>query len=116
MRVSGAVLHGNLIMFDKNTNTRWLQETGKAIDGENKGLQLAELNQKNWTANVRWDVWQKQHPESQLLFCDHCENQHAQDSEGHDHEGHDHDSQDTATEEIQSTPDKPALGGQAASE
>ena len=36
LRVSGAVLHGNLIMFDKKTNTRWLQETGKAIDGQKK--------------------------------------------------------------------------------
>lgn len=86
LRVSGAVLHGNLIMFDKKTNTRWLQETGKAIDGEKKGLRLAQLDAKKWTGNVRWDVWTKQHPDSQLLYCDHCENQLQQDDHDHDHD------------------------------
>ncbi len=73
LRVSGAVLHGNLIMFDKESNTRWLQETGNAIDGQQKGKSLKELNDENWEANIRWDVWVKKHPESELLFCSHCE-------------------------------------------
>ena len=68
LRVSGAVLHGNLIMFDKESNTRWLQETGNAIDGQQKGKSLKELDDENWEANVRWDVWIKKHPESELLF------------------------------------------------
>ena len=75
LRVSGAVLHGNLIMFDKETNTRWLQETGNAIDGQQKGKALKELDKENWKANVRWDVWFKQHPDSELLFCSHCEHE-----------------------------------------
>jgi hypothetical protein len=92
LRVSGAVLHGNLIMFDKKTGTRWLQETGKAIDGQNKGLHLAQLDEKKWTGNVRWDVWTKKHPDSQLLYCDHCENQLQQDTHNHNHnKDHKHD-------------------------
>jgi SRSO17 transposase len=85
LRVSGAVLHGK-------TNTRWLQETGKAIDGQKKGLRLAQLDAKKWTGNVRWDVWKKQHPDSQLLYCDHCENQLKQGDHDHEHDkDHKHD-------------------------
>lgn len=73
LRVSGAVLHGNLIMFDKESNTRWLQETGSAIDGQQKGKSLKELDAESWESNVRWDVWVKKYPESELLFCSHCE-------------------------------------------
>ena len=73
LRVSGAVLHGNLIMFDKETDTRWLQETGSALEGQQKGKALKELDDQQWEQNVRWDVWYKKHPESQLLFCSHCE-------------------------------------------
>ena len=72
LRVSGAVLHGNLIMFDKESNTRWLQETGSAIDGQQKGKSLKELDDESWESNVRWDVWVKKYPESELLFCSHC--------------------------------------------
>ena len=73
MRVSGKVLHGNLVMFDKKTGSEWVQETGKAISGSQKGKCMTPLNDKQSTRNVRWDVWKKQHPNSHVLFCDHCE-------------------------------------------
>ncbi len=75
MRVSGKVLNGNLIMFDKKTGSEWLQETGKSLAGLHKGQQLTTLSEDKWTKNVRWDVWKKMHPDSQVLYCDHCENE-----------------------------------------
>ena len=48
LRVSGAVLHGNLIMFDKETDTRWLRETGSALEGQQKGKTLKELDDQQW--------------------------------------------------------------------
>ena len=75
LRVSGKVLHGNLIMFDKQTGSEWLQETGKSMSGSYRGRRLAALSADEWTQNVRWDVWQKEHPDSQVLFCDHCWNE-----------------------------------------
>ena len=86
LRVSGKVLHGNLIMFDKETGSEYLQETGKGLDGEHKGHRLVKLKEDQWTPNVRWDVWHEKNPESEVLFCDHCETEH----NGHNHDGHDH--------------------------
>ena len=73
MRVSGKVVHGNLVMFDKKTGSEWVQETGKAISGSQKGECLTPLTDKQCTRNVRWDVWKKDHPDSKVLFCSHCE-------------------------------------------
>ena len=75
MRVSGKVLNGNLIMFDKETDSEWLQETGKSLTGEHKGKQLTELSEDQQAKNVRWDVWRKQHPDSKVLYCGHCEDE-----------------------------------------
>ena len=77
MRVSGKVQDGNLIMYDKATDSEWLQESGEALSGEQKGARLTELDETKRTLNVRWDVWSKQHPDSLVLFCDHCETEHS---------------------------------------
>jgi hypothetical protein len=85
MGVSGAVKNGNLIMYDKATDTWYLQETGEAISEKTglalKGTQndgrLIELDDSMRTLNVRWDVWSKEHPDSKVLFCDHCETEHS---------------------------------------
>jgi hypothetical protein len=76
MRVSGKVQDGNLIMYDKATDSEWLQESGEALSGEQKGARLTELDETKRTLNVRWDVWSKQYPDSLVLFCDHCETEH----------------------------------------
>ena len=85
MGVSGAVKNGNLIMYDKATDTWYLQETGEAISEKTglvlKGTQndgrLIELDDSMRTLNVRWDIWSKEHPDSKVLFCDHCETEHS---------------------------------------
>ena len=77
MRVSGKVQDGNLIMYDKATDSEWLQESGEALSGEQKGARLTELDETKRTLNVRWDVWSKQHPDSLVLFCDNCETEHS---------------------------------------
>ena len=75
MRVSGKVLNGILIMFDKKTGSEWLQETGKSLTGKHKDKKLTKLTKDQWTENVRWDVWKKKHPNSKVLFCGHCEDE-----------------------------------------
>ncbi len=75
LRVSGQVRLGNLVMFDKESDSTWLQETGLSISGEKTGMRLSTLEAENWERKVRWDEWKKKHPESQVLYCDHCENQ-----------------------------------------
>ena len=85
MGVSGAVKNGNLIMYDKATDTWYLQETGEAINKKTgmalKGTQndgrLIELDDSMRTLNVRWVDWSKEHPDSKVLFCDHCETEHS---------------------------------------
>ncbi len=38
--VSGDLYNSNTVMFDRETNTRWLQSSGKAIDGPREGATL----------------------------------------------------------------------------
>ncbi len=72
LRVSGQVRLGNLIMFDAESDSNWLQETGKPIAGARRGQSLASLERQQWTPRIRWDDWKKQHPQSKVLFCAHC--------------------------------------------
>lgn len=74
LRVSGQVRLGNLVMFDKESDSNWLQETGLSIAGEKKGMSLPVLPAEQWQRKVRWDEWKEKHPDSQVLYCDHCEN------------------------------------------
>ncbi len=75
LRVSGQVRLGNLVMFDKNSDSNWLQETGRAISGEKQGMSLPVLDPTQWERKIRWDEWKKKHPGSKVLFCAHCEDQ-----------------------------------------
>ena len=75
LRVSGLVQHGNLVMFDKESDSKWLQETGRAIAGEKKGMSLTVLAADEWERETRWDEWKKKHPDSKVLSCGHCEDQ-----------------------------------------
>ncbi len=72
LRVSGQVRLGNLIAYDTKTNTLWLQETGKALEGPQKGKTLPPLDESQWKKRVRWDEWRKEHPNSLVMVCDHC--------------------------------------------
>ena len=72
MRVSGKVRNGNLVMYDKQTGTLWLQETGQGLEGELSRSKLNELPKGQYDAGVRWDEWLKKHPRSKILYCEHC--------------------------------------------
>lgn len=72
MRVSGKVRNGNLVMYDKQTGTLWLQETGQGLEGELSRSKLNELPKGQYDAGVRWDEWLKKHPQSKILHCEHC--------------------------------------------
>ena len=75
LRVSGKVRLGNLVMFDKKSDSEWLQETGRSISGEKVGMSLPELDPEEWEPKIRWDEWQKRHPKTKVLYCGHCEDQ-----------------------------------------
>ena len=72
MAVSGMVRNGNLVMYDKETGTLWLQETGEALEGDQSDMRLNELPEGQTDPGVRWDEWLEKHPRSKILHCDHC--------------------------------------------
>ena len=72
MAVSGMVRNGNLVMYDKETGSLWLQETGEALEGEHSSMRLNELPEGQSDPGVRWDEWLEKHPKSKILHCDHC--------------------------------------------
>ena len=72
MRVSGQVKDGNLVMYDEQTGSLWLQKSGKALEGQLTGLELRTLPKSQYDAGVRWDEWVREHPDTKVLHCDHC--------------------------------------------
>lgn len=70
--VSGKLIDGNLIMYDTATDSLWHQISGEARQGEFAGEQLAELPKDAW-AVYRWSEWSREHPETLVLTCAHCE-------------------------------------------
>jgi hypothetical protein len=72
LRVSGKVLDGNLVMYDEQTGTIWLQKTGAALGGSLLGKSLKELPKKDYEPGIRWDEWLAKHPDTKVLHCDHC--------------------------------------------
>ena len=73
--MSGQVRLGNLITYDTNTGSLWLQESGEALAGPLKGKKLSFLDEKQWQKRVRWDQWKLMHPNTRVLHCDHCAGQ-----------------------------------------
>ncbi len=72
LKVSGKVRDGNLVMYDDQTASLWLQETGEALEGQLSGFKLSELPHSQYDAGIRWDEWLAKHPDTKVLFCDHC--------------------------------------------
>ena len=70
--VSGRVKDGNLIMYDRETGSLWLQKSGAALEGKLAGKKLKELPKANYEAGIRWDEWRVRHPGSKVLHCEHC--------------------------------------------
>ena len=72
MRVSGKVQDGNLVMYDEQTGSLWLQRTGEALQGRLKGLVLPQLPRSQYEPGIRWDEWLVKHPNTKVLHCEHC--------------------------------------------
>ena len=75
--VSGKLIDGNLVMYDVETDSLWQQVSGERVTGEggtgaSGGKKLEELPREHWGV-VRWADWRRQHPETLVLTCAHCE-------------------------------------------
>ena len=64
--VSGDLVNNNLIMYDRETDSRWPQVLGTAISGEFEGDSLQEFR-LIWT---RWAAWREVHPDTEVLSTD----------------------------------------------
>lgn len=64
--VSGDLLNNNLVMYDRETDSRWPQILGTAISGEFKRESLQEFRLV-WT---RWEDWKAAHPDTAVLSTD----------------------------------------------
>ena len=72
MGVSGKLVDGNLVMYDRETETLFLQNSGEALEGDLAGETLEELDEEAWKL-VPWGEWKRDHPDTVVLTCAHCE-------------------------------------------
>lgn len=64
--VSGKLINNNLVMYDRETDSRWPQMLGSAISGPKKGSFLKEFR-VIWTT---WDKWVEKYPNTTVLSTD----------------------------------------------
>ena len=64
--VTGGLVNSNLLMYDRQTDSRWPQIFGRAIQGPLRGGQL-EAVPLTWTT---WARWRARHPETEVLSTD----------------------------------------------
>jgi len=60
----GVLYRNSFIMYDHETDTKWIHTTGQAIKGKLKGKQLTFLPATITT----WGAWRKQHPKTSVLI------------------------------------------------
>lgn len=60
---SGKLVNSNLLMYDRQTDSRWPQILGQAILGPSRGHVLEEVP-LDWTT---WGKWRKAHPDTPVL-------------------------------------------------
>lgn len=60
------------MMYDTETDSLWHQISGESRQGDFVGQQLAELPEGSWSVH-RYGDWLKEHPETLVLTCAHCE-------------------------------------------
>ena len=53
----------NLVMYDRQTDTLWLQISGEGIDGPFKGVSLVKVPHVQTT----WAAWKEMHPDTLVL-------------------------------------------------
>lgn len=64
--VSGKLVNANLVMYDRETDSRWPQVLGTAIEGEHEGESLRQ-RATSWTT---WTNWKDAHPDGKVLTED----------------------------------------------
>lgn len=62
-RFTGRLLHGDIIMQDTATGTRWSPYHGEGIVGDMAGTALPRID----TEVARWSLWKQQHPNGSVL-------------------------------------------------
>ena len=70
--VSGKLIDGNLVMYDRDTDSLFLQASGEGLEGSLEGEKLQELAEESWGL-VPWGQWRTEHPDTLVLTCAHCE-------------------------------------------
>lgn len=63
---SGDLVNSNLLMYDRQTDSRWPQILGQAISGSARGRALEEVPLE-WTT---WGRWRRTHPATSVLSTD----------------------------------------------
>ena len=53
----------NLVMYDRQTDSLWLQISGEGIKGHFKGAALVEIPH----LQITWDAWKEMHPDTLVL-------------------------------------------------
>jgi hypothetical protein len=61
--VSGKLIMNNLVMFDRETRSYWLQLTGEAIEGHYSGRTLEQVAHVQTT----WETWKDDNPDTLVL-------------------------------------------------
>lgn len=62
--VEGSLIYNTLVMYDRETESRWSQFLGSAVDGPKRGSELAFVP----SVMVTWGAWKAEHPDT--LFLD----------------------------------------------
>ena len=62
--MDGSLIFNSLVMYDRETGSRWSQFLGRAVDGPKRDAELAFVP----SVIVTWGVWKTEHPDT--LFLD----------------------------------------------
>ncbi len=62
--MDGSLIFNSLVMYDRETGSRWSQFLGRAVDGSKRDAELAFVP----SVIVSWGVWKTEHPDT--LFLD----------------------------------------------
>ena len=62
--VDGSLVYNSLVMYDRETDSRWSQFLGRAVDGPKRDAELAFVP----SVIVSWGAWKAEHPDT--LFLD----------------------------------------------
>ena len=62
--VDGSLIYNSLVMYDRETDSRWSQFLGRAVDGPKRDTELTFIP----SVIVSWGAWKAEHPDT--LFLD----------------------------------------------